>query len=152
MGTQQRTIFVVDDDEELNEVVVEVLAASGYCTRGFCDGLSAIDAISAGERPDLLLLDWRLPGATADDVLAHLEERGVRLRVLVYSAFARQIPVATRQRVSGVLAKPCTLLELHGAVERALSPSGVVRAGRREGARPQSGTRIRTRARARRVG
>jgi CheY-like chemotaxis protein len=60
MASQDRTILVVDDDEDLRMMVVEVLLTSGCGVRSAADGLAALDEVKA-KLPDLILLDMRMP-------------------------------------------------------------------------------------------
>jgi two-component system response regulator MprA len=60
MATEQRTVLVVDDDEDLRTMVVFVLETAGYAVRVACDGIDALDQLKIG-RPDLILLDMRMP-------------------------------------------------------------------------------------------
>jgi DNA-binding response OmpR family regulator len=54
-------ILVVDDEPSIRETCVESLEAAGYRVEGFGQGEPALEAI-ADERPDLLVVNWRLPG------------------------------------------------------------------------------------------
>jgi DNA-binding NtrC family response regulator len=119
----KRAIWVIDDHEELNEIVEEILSDAGYSVRTFCNARPALEAIVAGARPDLVLLDWRLPGMTGDDFLSRLDEHGIDLAVVLFSAVVKQIAFGVRRRVTGTLSKPCSLTELLETVERALTRS-----------------------------
>ena len=119
----QRTVYVIDDHEELNEVVEEILTEAKYRVRTFCNARPALEAILAGARPDLVLLDWRLPGMNGEQFLAELDERDVGLTILLFTAVPKQVPLTVQARVAGTLAKPCSLNQLLDAVERATGRS-----------------------------
>ena len=53
--------MVVDDEASIREACVESLEAAGHRVDGFGRGEPALEAI-ADERPDLLVVNWRLPG------------------------------------------------------------------------------------------
>jgi CheY-like chemotaxis protein len=115
-----RRVLVVDDDAAIRELlratfpeVLEVVEAR--------DGAEALELVEA-DRPDLVLLDWRMPGKSGRDVLAELKARHPDVPVIVLSAE----PAARLRDESGgfgvdlVLTKPFSPLQLLGAVERLL--------------------------------
>lgn len=85
------------------------------------EGLSRIDAF----RPDLLLLDHKLPGMSGLELLETLAQRGEELDMLtiVITAYASIDTAikATKQGAYDFLAKPFTPLELKAAVRNAIS-------------------------------
>jgi CheY-like chemotaxis protein len=54
-------ILIVDDDTELREELAEVLVDAGFSVQTAANGLSALRAMLAGDRPDLILLDIQMP-------------------------------------------------------------------------------------------
>ncbi|MBN1611117.1 MAG: response regulator [Polyangiaceae bacterium] len=85
------------------------------------EGLSRIDSF----RPDLLLLDHKLPGMSGLELLEVLSRRGEELDLLtiVITAYASIDTAikATKQGAYDFLAKPFTPLELKAAVRNAIS-------------------------------
>ena len=55
-------ILVVDDDETIRTAVLAALDAEGFTTRGLADG-GALAGELGSFVPDLVVLDWMLPGA-----------------------------------------------------------------------------------------
>jgi DNA-binding response OmpR family regulator len=66
-------ILVVEDDLTVAEVVVDYLRHAGLETRHAVDGRAALE-IAAGWRPDLVVLDLMLPGASGLEVCRRLRE------------------------------------------------------------------------------
>ena len=54
-------VLVVDDDPDLREAIVDVLADEGYEVDCAADGLEGLERLHSGERPCLILLDWMMP-------------------------------------------------------------------------------------------
>jgi DNA-binding response OmpR family regulator len=54
-------IVVIDDEPPVLETCLESLEAAGYRAEGFLRGEPALEAL-ADECPDLLVVNWRLPG------------------------------------------------------------------------------------------
>jgi CheY-like chemotaxis protein len=55
------TIAIIDDDDDLRETMCALLEAAGYQTAAFRDGREALDGMSGGRRPDVILLDLMMP-------------------------------------------------------------------------------------------
>ena len=67
------SILLVEDAQELARVIARELEAAGYSVTQVGDGMLALDA-HARERPDLVILDWMLPGLDGLAVLRRLRE------------------------------------------------------------------------------
>ncbi|ESQ91886.1 response regulator transcription factor [Asticcacaulis benevestitus] len=72
--SSQRRILIVDDVEDNRIVLDRFLRRSGYATDMSVDGISALNAVSASP-PDLILLDWMMPGLSGLDTLKAIRER-----------------------------------------------------------------------------
>ncbi|MDA8219396.1 MAG: response regulator [Dehalococcoidales bacterium] len=109
-------IMVVDDDEAIRALLAGVLDAEGYRAVEAKDGLEAIELLQR-ERPDLILLDLKLPRLTGREVLRWLRHTpgGEELAVLVLSANApRELGGPP---VRGFLAKPFDIADLLRSVD-----------------------------------
>jgi len=67
-------VLVVDDEPDITALVAYHLAKAGYRVATASNGREAL-AAAREERPDLLVLDLMLPGASGYDVLAELRRR-----------------------------------------------------------------------------
>jgi len=67
------TIFIIDDDKELTELLNEFLSEHKYKTLIFHNPLKAIDALNKKE-PDLILLDIMMPEMDGFQVLRKIRE------------------------------------------------------------------------------
>lgn len=75
-------ILIVEDEPAIRELVAVNFRHAGYAVREAGDADSASSLIDA-ERPDLVVLDWMLPGISGVDFIRRLRER----------ASTRDIPV-----------------------------------------------------------
>ncbi len=67
-----RKVLVVDDAKDIVAIISRMLAKEGYDVLTAHDGQSGLE-IARQERPDLLLLDWMLPGIDGLDVCRALK-------------------------------------------------------------------------------
>jgi len=56
----ERTILIIDDDEDFRDPIEIVLGANGYRVRSAADGDQGV-RMAAEEPPDLILLDFLMP-------------------------------------------------------------------------------------------
>ncbi|HEX2513884.1 MAG TPA: response regulator transcription factor [Chloroflexota bacterium] len=67
------TVLLVDDAAELAQVVARELESSGYRVLRASDGRTALE-LHARARPDLVVLDWMLPGLDGLEVLRRVRQ------------------------------------------------------------------------------
>jgi signal transduction histidine kinase/CheY-like chemotaxis protein len=70
---RQRSLLVVDDDEQVRDMVQQLLENEPYRLRTAVDGLDALQTIEK-EKPDAILLDLLMPRLDGFGVLARLRE------------------------------------------------------------------------------
>jgi len=58
---EKDTIYVTDDDPGIRELLAEYLTSQGYAVETAEDAVS-LDRLLAARQPDLLVLDWMMPG------------------------------------------------------------------------------------------
>ncbi len=56
-----RTLLVVEDDEDIRETLVSLLSMEGFHVAGCSNGHEALAWLRASPKPDLILLDLRMP-------------------------------------------------------------------------------------------
>lgn len=82
-------VLIVEDEPEIRELIALQLRRSGYTTTEVSDASEALHAIDVME-PDLICLDWMLPGLNGVDFLRMLriKETEIRRPVLLLTAKA----------------------------------------------------------------
>ena len=113
--------MVVDDDPSVRDLLRLTLPVDGFEVVEAGDGMQALGA-ARQRRLDLVLLDWRMPGASGHEVLRELKRREPDLPVIVLTAEPASAlrDVARSLGADEFLTKPFSPLELLGAVERFL--------------------------------
>lgn len=112
----QKSILIVEDDEDLRRLYRLALALEGYEVECVADGMEALRRIEL-QRPDLVVLDLYLPGvsgfAVLEEIAAHAQTRN--LPIVVVTGSTADVPDAPC-----VLRKPVAPDQLVGAVRRCL--------------------------------
>ena len=82
-----KKILVVDDDEKVRNLLVRFLSGLGYQLQSAADGDAALAQLEK-ERPDTLLLDLVMPGASGLEVLRGARQLYPDLPVIILSGQA----------------------------------------------------------------
>ncbi|PYQ64684.1 MAG: transcriptional regulator, partial [Acidobacteria bacterium] len=80
-------ILIVEDKDSLRAMLEEMLRAEKLEVRGIASGSQAVELLRSGEPVDLVLTDWRLPGADGLAVLDAALSLDPTLPVIVMTAF-----------------------------------------------------------------
>jgi two-component system, OmpR family, phosphate regulon response regulator PhoB len=115
-------ILIVDDDESVRSLLRATLPEDDYEVLEASDGNQALE-LTEREPPDLVLLDWQMPGRPGSHVLDELKSRYPDLPVVVLTA-QHQPPQRALAEALGVdvfLTKPFSPMELLDTVERLLA-------------------------------
>ena len=128
-GAPRATILIVEDERVVAKDLSITLTALGYDVVGSVK--SGIEAVreAAATRPDLVLMDIRLPGEI-DGVAAAERIKEVRDCPVVYLTAFSDSEVLARARLTephGYLVKPFRDAELRGTIEMALYKHGMER-------------------------
>jgi len=83
-------ILIVEDDENLRFLVVHRLEAEGYEVLEVSDGDAAEKTIMT-EKPDIVLLDWMLPGKQGAQVCEDVRKQGFENLIIMMTAKAQDV-------------------------------------------------------------
>ena len=126
-------VLVVDDNPTACEIMASMIAPFGWdaeISRSGGEALLAIDRTLAKGSPfDLILLDWRMPDVSGQDVLCYARERyhpAAMPAILVVTAYERDLvrqEAGNDASIKTILTKPITPSVLLDAVTGACSPT-----------------------------
>ncbi len=114
-GTGQ-LILVVDDEAAVARTNTAVLRSAGFRVVSAASGEEALELVRSTP-VDAVVLDYSMPGLSAQQTLAGLRSRSPKLPVVCLSGLGIALEGATLQ-----LTKPASRGELVAAVEKALRP------------------------------
>jgi CheY-like chemotaxis protein len=115
--------MVIEDDPDQRDAVVLALESEGYAVVAAGSGVEALEALEAGSRPCMILLDLMMPEMDgvhfrqAQLAAASLAE----IPVVVVSAFG-QLTRAKYLQVADYLPKPLDFDRLMAVIERVTQP------------------------------
>ena len=99
--TSRPTVFVVDDDGFMRELLARVLPDAGIPVRTFASAFDLLAEVDL-RAPCVLLLDVQMPGMTGLELQAELRDRGVDVPVIFLTASAN-VPMAVAAMRDGAV-------------------------------------------------
>jgi len=119
-----KTVLIADDEESLRTLIETTLEAPGLRVLHAANGNQAVE-LARREHPDLILLDWMMPGKTGIEVAEVLrgEPETADIAILMLTAMGHE---QDRQRglalgIRAYLVKPFSPLQLLECVRGALA-------------------------------
>jgi len=88
--SQQKTIWVIDDDQSMRWVLTKTLANKGYQVTAFESGsvaLASFKRAAPEERPNLMITDVRMPGINGFELLKQVKNISPRTPIIVMTAY-----------------------------------------------------------------
>src|SRR3982750_795866 len=85
-----QTILVIDDDESLRDTMGVMLGQENFRAVLVGDGRSGFDKAMT-TKPDLVLVDLRLPGMTGIEICKQLRAANVKTPIIVLSAAGDEV-------------------------------------------------------------
>jgi two-component system, OmpR family, response regulator len=116
-------ILYVEDDADIRTIAQLALeAVGGYTLKSCASGQDALDAVMAGYRPDLILLDVMMPGLDGPGTLSGLRRLAPTMETPVVFMTAKvqaaEIEFYRSLGAIGVLAKPFDPMQLATQVRK----------------------------------
>ena len=118
-GTRQR-VLVVEDDAGVRRFLTECLEMLGFVVEEAANGREGLDRL-ARERPDLMVVDFAMPGMNGAEVVVAARNQCPDLPIILATGYADMAAVEKVVPAERVLRKPFKVEELAAAVEAALA-------------------------------
>ena len=116
------TILVVDDEADIRATVSAMLEIEGYAVAEAANGADALHVLE-DRRPDVILLDMRMPILDGWGFAAELRRRGHRTPIVVMTAARDAAHWAGEIAAASFVAKPFGFEDLIAAVEAVAPPA-----------------------------
>ena len=87
-----KRVLVVDDDKNLREIIRRRVEAAGHTLLATAtNGPEALLRV-ADDAPDIVILDYQMPGMTGEEVARELRDRFPEVRIIACSSVALSKP------------------------------------------------------------
>ncbi len=119
-----KTILIVDDEEVLRRLILITLGNRDYRLLEAADGIKAFE-MARSRRPDLILIDWNIPGMSGVEVVKELRKETSTSNIPVILLTGTDVAELENQALPLVgcdyLLKPFSITQLLEKIEKALS-------------------------------
>lgn len=119
---EKQRVLIVDDQNGIRLLLMEVFNSEGYLTSQASNGKIALELVR-NERPDLVLLDMKIPGMDGLEILKHIKLIDPTITVIMMTAYGEldMINRATELGAVKHFTKPFDIDELRMEVNYQLS-------------------------------
>lgn len=127
-----KKILVVDDEEKIRDLINKYLVNEGFEVVEAEDGQQALELIDS-EKPDLIVLDWLLPGMSGLEVCRQVRQKN-NVPIIMLTARTEEIDklLGLELGADDYITKPFSLRELTARIRvvlRRVDPGGEVNKG-----------------------
>lgn len=123
MDSNEKTVLIIEDEEDAAELFAEMMRVSGFRVIKTSNSAPAMAMITA-EKPDVVLLDIMMPEISGLDILRQMRSDPALVNIPVVVVSAQSMPTDIKHGMeagaSTYLTKPVGFFDLKEAVERAL--------------------------------
>ena len=116
-------LLIVDDNADVRETIVQMVEADGHRVESVADGRTALAALSTA-RPDMVLVDFAMPGLNGAELIAKAREIHPGLPCLLITGYWDSEALAKYGVDCPILRKPFTAEALRDAMAAALGKAG----------------------------
>lgn len=124
-----KTIWIIDDDEEMLRAVTLLVKLLGMEARSFLAARPAGLELLKGNLPDLILLDVSMPEVSGIEMLDFLKKRAdlkdIPVIILSTEAAEVQVELSLSMGADAYITKPVFLKELETAIKNAFQAHGI---------------------------
>jgi DNA-binding response OmpR family regulator len=127
MVREPTTVLIVEDDVSVRTMLERLFMLEGFIVRSTCDGAAALHEVTTG-CPDLIVLDYNLPGDDGLRVLSKLKTHcsGVKV-LLVTGTDDPDVERRTLEAGAEFISKPLVMPFLLSQIQNLVSETNDVR-------------------------
>lgn len=115
--TREKTVLIIDDDRDFQTILGSILKKRGFNVLSLFDG-PVLNALSACQKPDVILLDFNLPHASGVDIGRELRSSPGTMYTPIIMISAND-DIERLSKAAGAnefVAKPFTVTDLLGKI------------------------------------
>lgn len=122
MSLTDKKVLVVDDQYGIRVLLKEVFSREGLQMFQAANGKVALEIIRV-EKPDLILLDMKMPGMDGLELLRQLKKEEMEAIIIMMTAYGEldMVEEASKLGARAHFTKPFDIMELRSEVIRQLS-------------------------------
>jgi two-component system, response regulator, stage 0 sporulation protein F len=111
-------LLIVDDQYGIRILLNEVFQKEGYRTYQAANGFQAIDIVLQ-DRPDLVILDMKIPGMDGIEILKRIKEIDSTIKVILMTAYGELDMIQEAKQLGALshFAKPFDIDEIKRVVK-----------------------------------
>lgn len=114
----KRKVLIADDDEDSRIMLAFLLQDEGWQIAEARNGKEALEKV-VQEKPNIIILDNRMPELTGVEVYQHLQKTGNNIPVVLITAFGDLEELASAFGIRYYLKKPIDFMEVLAKIESA---------------------------------
>ncbi len=120
---KKEKILIVDDQFGIRILLNEVFSKEGYQTFQAANGVQALDIVTK-QRPDLVLLDMKIPGMDGIEILKRMKVIDPDIRVIIMTAYGELDMIQKAKNLGAIthFAKPFDIDDIREAVRKHIVP------------------------------
>jgi two-component system response regulator (stage 0 sporulation protein F) len=118
----RRKVLIADDDDDSRTLLAFLLEEENWEVIEARDGKEALEQVLQ-EKPDLLILDYRMPQLTGTEVCQHLMLKGINLATVLVTAHKHIDELSSSVGSAYFVSKPYDIIELLNVIESAYAKS-----------------------------
>ena len=115
-------ILIVEDNADVRRLYAIGLNQRGFEVKLAANGAEAVERISSGEKPDVILLDWLMPLMDGGEVLTRLGD-AAGLTIIVISGQPAPAQDTMDSRIQCWLTKPVSIDDLVEQIQHPRTPA-----------------------------
>ncbi|MBD7965110.1 MAG: response regulator [Bacillota bacterium] len=114
-------ILIVDDQYGIRILLNEIFQKEGYKTYQAANGVQALSIVEK-DRPDLVILDMKIPGMDGLEILRRVKKHDETIQVIIMTAYGELDMIHEAMKLGAIthFAKPFDIDEIRAAVRKEL--------------------------------
>lgn len=122
MTEEKKRLLIVDDQFGIRILLNEIFQKEGYDTFQAANGVQALNLVE-NERPDLVILDMKIPGMDGLEILKRVKKMDQTIKVIIMTAYGEldMIQEAIENGAITHFSKPFDIDEIIEAVKKEIS-------------------------------